>query len=86
MLVNATTCAAKAEPLYATLALPKVPVAVTVRASPATMPLNTALFTFMVAVLLPSYTLSLAAMPVTVMALAVMVPLLAVSVLPLLKP
>ena len=46
------------------------------------MPLNTALPTFIAAVLLPSYTLSLAAMPVTVMALAVTVPLLAVRLLP----
>ena len=49
------------------------------------MPLNTALATFMVAVLLPSYTLSLAATPDTVMALADTTPLVAVRLAPVLR-
>ena len=60
----------------ATVLLAKVPVAATVNTSLATMPLNTAPVVVKLAVVPPSYTLSLAAMPDTVMALAVMLAVL----------
>ena len=59
--------------------------AVTLKASPATMLLNTAFATLMVAVVLPSYTLSFAATPDTVMALAVTTPSVAVRLAPVLR-